>query len=64
MLYSLTVVGDDEAAQKPAPAHWARWRPGNGTAVTVELECGAPHNMDYSPTRWPESPWIAMRCTL
>ena len=22
----------------------------------------APHSMDYSPTRWPQSPRIAMRC--
>ena len=24
--------------------------------------CEAPHNMDYNPTRWPESPRIVMRC--
>ena len=22
----------------------------------------APHSMDYSPTRWPESPRVVMRC--
>ena len=24
--------------------------------------CGHPHNMDYIPTRWPQSPRIVMRC--
>ena len=31
-------------------------------AVTKVLGAGTPTNMDYDPTRWPQSPRIVMRC--
>ena len=28
----------------------------------LEQRCGPPHNMDYIPTKWPQSPRTVVKC--